>query len=164
MYLILSLQGRGTAGLLIPCTNRPDCLPKSQQGFWQWFRPLRRGGATATPLLGKLFQNRTVFHQNWVYTPNFGPNIRIFLRFAPTCVKYLKFAPLFSKVCILALSLTIKMYLQCLAYTRALQRETSISPLFDWCINYPFTWSTSSPLINEHQTWQLYQVCLFVRD
>ena len=73
----------------------------------------------------------------------------------------MKFAPLFSKVCILALSLTIKMSLQRLAYTRALQREKSISPLFDWCINYPFTWSTSSPLINEHQTWQLYQVCFF---
>ena len=37
-------------------------------------------------------------NRNWVYTPNFGLKIRIFLRFAPPFVRPFKFAPPFSKV------------------------------------------------------------------
>ena len=168
--------------LLTTCTSYCPRRAVEQRGFWfhaqtDWFTcpdfsrafgsgsdPYTEGVRPQPPSWANYFKVVQFFYQNWVYTPNFGPNIRIFLRFAPTCVKYVKFAPRFSKVRILALSLTIKMSLQRLAYTRALQREKSVSPLFDWCINYPFTWSTSSPLINEHHTWQLYQICLFVRD
>ena len=67
-YLILSPQRRGKAGLLIPCTNRPVYLPRFQQGFWQWFRPLRRGGAgvrTQPPSWAKYFKIMQFFTRNW---------------------------------------------------------------------------------------------------
>ena len=38
-----------------------------------------------------------VWTHDWVYIPNFGLKIRIFLQFAPPFVKTLKFAPFFQK-------------------------------------------------------------------
>ena len=133
--------------------HKPTGLPAQiSAGLLAMVQAPTQRGCDRNPLAGQIISKSFSFSPELSLHPYFGPNIRIFLRFALTSVKYVKFASLFSKVCILALSLTIKMSLQRLAYTRALQREKSISPLFDWCINYPFTWSTSSPLINEHQT------------
>ena len=57
------------------------------------------GGAAGGANYFKIMQ---FFTRNWVYTPNFGLKIRIFLRFTPPFVKTLKFATPFSKVCIRA--------------------------------------------------------------
>ena len=54
-------------------------------------RPVRRGWgrgegagcANAPPTWANYFKIMQIFTRNWVYTPNFGLKIRIFLRFAP---------------------------------------------------------------------------------
>ena len=61
------------------------------QASMQW----RCGGAIALPLAGEITSKSCSFSS--VYTPNFGPQIRIFLQFAHPFVKYLKFALPFLK-------------------------------------------------------------------
>ena len=64
-------------------------------------------GKYALPLLGKLSQNHTVFHQKRSLHPEFRPQNHYFLKIhAPVCKKKKKrkklFAPPFSKVCVRA--------------------------------------------------------------
>ena len=56
--------------------------------------PYAEGGGRAC----KLFQSIQFFTRNWLYTSNFGPKIRIFLRFAPHFVKTFNSHPPFQKL------------------------------------------------------------------
>ena len=69
--LILSLQRRGTAGLLIPCPNRPVYLPSFQHGFWQWFRPYAEGvrRCELNPLAGQIISKSCSFSPDTEFTP-----------------------------------------------------------------------------------------------
>ena len=49
------------------------------------------------PSWANYFKIMQFFTRNWVYTPNFGLKIRIFLRFPPHFVKTLKFVSSFQK-------------------------------------------------------------------
>ena len=55
------------------------------------------GGGGRTPFLGELLQNHAVFDPNSLYTPNFGPQIGIFLAFAPPFQNSENFALPFQK-------------------------------------------------------------------
>ena len=82
--------------------------------------PVRRysAGVANTPHSWADYKIMQFFTRNWVYTPNFGLKIRIFLRFASPFVKTLKFTPPFSKVCIWAWSVHPSIH-QCLCIYQA---------------------------------------------
>ena len=81
------------------CTDFYGSFNYSKSNLKCNFRPVRR---THPNSLANYFKIMQFFMRNWVYTPNFGLKIRIFLRLAPPFVKTLKFTPPFLKICLLA--------------------------------------------------------------
>ena len=55
--------------------------------------------------------------RNRIYTPNFGPKTKIFLRFSPHSAKYLKFTPRFLKVSLRACVYAVKLEMYCFFFS-----------------------------------------------
>ena len=78
-------------------------------GMWGGGRESMRGvgWGSHTPSWQNYFKIMQFFTRNWVFNPNFGLKVRIFLRFTSGFIKFLIFAPPFSKVCIRACTHTV---------------------------------------------------------
>lgn len=76
------------------------CKLTEHINHWTGLYAGERGDANATPFFWVNYLKCMQFStRNKIYIPNFGPQTKIFLRFAPLC-KYLQFAPHFLKVCV----------------------------------------------------------------
>ena len=95
--------------------------------------------------------------ETWVYTSNFGLKIRIFLRFASPFVKTLKFAPPFSKPCVLSCSsldfCVCRRLINCFAHGP----QESVNKLFTNVFFLPRDWkklAVTSNLMGQSGKWK----------